>query len=447
MAKSYDLIIRNVRQSDSKECFDLAVMGGTIAAMGALEEAVSEKTFDAGGRLMLPPFAEPHIHLDTALTAGSPVWNESGTLAEGIGIWSARKAALTKKDVLERSERTLGLYMGYGVQHLRTMVDIGDPNLTALEAVLEIKEKYRPYIDIQVTAFPQDGIVACPENEERLKQALRLGADGISAVPHLERTREEGVLSLQKAFELADSYGAYMHVFCDETDDEASRYLEVCASLALSTGLGRRVTAAHANAAAYYNEPYFQKVLGLVAASGLSIIACPLINSVTQGRYDAYPKGRGITRIKEFMEAGINVALAHDDIRTPFYPLGTGNPLDAAHMAAHLAHMSGRADQLRLIRMITEGGVMAMNADESYGYMNGELREGAPASFLLFDADDVGDLIRERPAPRYVFRGGRLIAETQPAVTTLQIAASQPTESNAGKDWINALPARTGAQR
>ncbi|MNO29396.1 Cytosine deaminase [compost metagenome] len=446
MAKSYDLIIRNVRQADSKESFDLAVTAGKIAAVGALEGAVSGETFDAGGRLLLPPFTEPHIHLDTALTAGSPVWNESGTLAEGIGIWSARKAALTKQDVLERSERTLRLYMGYGVQHLRTMVDIGDPNLTALEAVLEIKEKYRPYIDIQVTAFPQDGIVACPANEERLKQALRLGADGISAVPHLERTREEGVLSLQKAFGLADSYGAYVHVFCDETDDEASRYLEVCASLALSLGLGRRVTAAHANAAAYYNEPYFQKVLGLVATSGLSVIACPLINSVTQGRYDAYPKGRGITRIKEFMEAGVNVALAHDDIRTPFYPLGTGNPLDAAHMAAHLAHMSGRADQLRLIRMITEGGAMAMNVDRSYGYQNGVIKEGVPASFLLFDAEDAGDLIRERPAPRFVFRCGRLEAETMPAVTTLQIAARRPPDGIAGTARTNMLPARTGAQ-
>lgn len=274
-------------------------------------------------------------------------------------------------------------------------------------------------MNIQVIAFPQDGIVACPDNEARMEEALRLGADGVSAVPHLERTREDGVLSLRKAFGMAERYGAFVHVFCDETDDEASRFLEVCASLALSTGLGAKVTCAHANAAAYYNESYFQKLLGLVRQSGISIVACPLINSVMQGRYDTNPKGRGITRIQDFHRAGINVALAHDDIRTPFYPLGTGNPLDAAHMAAHLAHMSGRQDLQDLVGMITTGGAKAMNIGKTYGFDNGLLRIGDPASFLLFDAADTGELIRTRQAPRCVYRKGLQVAETKPAVTSL----------------------------
>ncbi|MBN2981751.1 amidohydrolase family protein [Cohnella algarum] len=417
MTQTYDLIVRNARLAGSGAKTDLGISGGTIAACGNLADAVSAETFDAGGRLLLPPFAEPHVHLDTALTAGDPVWNESGTLAEGIAIWSSRKQNLDPEDVTDRAERTIRLYLGYGVLHLRAMVDIGDPGLTALRAILELKQRYRELADIQVIAFPQDGIVSCPENEERMAEALRLGADGVSAVPHLERTREEGVLSLRKAFGLAERTGAFVHVFCDETDDEASRFLEVCASLAISTGLKSRVAAAHANAAAYYNEPYFQKILGLVKQSELSIVACPLINSVMQGRYDAYPKGRGITRIKEFRQAGVNVALAHDDIRTPFYPLGTGNPLDAAHMAAHLAHMCGRAELSDLIGMITEGGAAAMKLGEAYGYGQGTFRAGAPASFLLFDAPDAGELIRARPAPRYVFRCGRLISETRPAVT------------------------------
>lgn len=426
MTLAYDTLIRNVRlpMPSGESGVDIGIHHGKIAAIGSLGGAVAAATFDAEGLLLVPPFVESHVHLDTALTAGDPAWNESGTLAEGISIWSARKQSLTREDVIDRAERTLQLYIGYGVLHLRAMVDIGDPKLTALEAVLELKERYRDIATVQVIAFPQDGIVACPENEERLREALRLGADGVSAVPHLERTREEGVASLRKAFALAERDGGFVHVFCDETDDGASRYLEVCAALALSTGLQSRTAAAHANAAAYYNEAYFQKLLGLVKRSGLSIVSCPLINSAMQGRYDGYPKGRGVTRIQEFYRAGVNVALAHDDIRTPFYPLGTGNPLDAAHMAAHLAHMSGYADAPHLIRMITEGGAAALQLGRAaYPARDGILRTGAPASFLLFDAADAGELVRARPAPRYVFSGGRLVAETRPAVTSLRIAA------------------------
>ncbi|MDQ0193583.1 amidohydrolase family protein [Paenibacillus wynnii] len=419
MMNAYDLIVRNVLLTEGGASVDIGIRDGLIAGLGQLEEAAAAETLDAEGRLLVPPFVEPHVHLDTALTAGNPVWNESGTLAEGIEIWSSRKVTLTREDIIARAERTIRFYLGYGVLHLRSMVDIGDPKLMALEAIMEIKERYRGQIDIQVTAFPQDGIMCCPANVERMEEALRMGADGVSAVPHLEHTREEGVLSLRKAFDLADRSGAYVHVFCDETDDENSKYLEVCASLALSTGIGSRVTAAHANAAAYYNESYFQKVVGLVKRSGLSIVACPLINSVMQGRYGGYPKGRGITRIKEFQSAGINVALSHDDIRSPFYPLGTGNPLDAAHMAAHLAHMSGRAEMRSLLGMITEGGAAAMNL-EAYSFQGGEFRNGTPASFLLFDAKDSGDLIRQRLAPRFVFRNGLVIAETLPAVTSLR---------------------------
>lgn len=420
MTIPFDLILSQVRLPGSNGVTtDIGITGGIIAAIGSLAGSASKEIVHTQGKLLIPPFVESHVHLDTTLTAGDPLWNESGTLSEGISIWTSRKKQLTREDVLTRAERTLKLFLGYGVLHLRAMVDIGDPQLTALRAVLELKERYRELMNIQVIAFPQDGIVACPDNEARMEEALRLGADGVSAVPHLERTREDGVLSLRKAFGMAERYGAFVHVFCDETDDEASRFLEVCASLALSTGLGAKVTCAHANAAAYYNEPYFQKLLGLVHQSGISIVACPLINSVMQGRYDTNPKGRGITRIQDFHRAGVNVALAHDDIRTPFYPLGTGNPLDAAHMAAHLAHMSGRQDLHDLVGMITTGGAKAMNIGKTYGFDNGLLRIGDPASFLLFDAADTGELIRTRQAPRCVYRKGLQVAETKPAVTSL----------------------------
>lgn len=418
MTNTYDVIVRNVVQIGDSESVDIGIRDGLIAAKGQLGDGTAGRILDAEGRLLVPPFVEPHVHLDTALTAGNPVWNESGTLEEGIRIWSSRKMTLTKEEVLERAERVVRLYLGYGVLHLRSMVDIGDPKLVALEAIMEIKERYRGQIDIQVTAFPQDGIISCPANEERMKEALRMGADGVSAVPHLEHTREEGVQSLRKVFDLAQRSDAYVHVFCDETDDVNSKYLEVCASLAISSGMGSRVTAAHVNAAAYYNESYFRKVIGLVKNSGISIVACPLINSVMQGRFDSYPKGRGITRIKEFQSAGINVALSHDDICSPFYPLGTGNPLDAAYMAAHLAHMSGRSELQSLIGMITNGGAGAMNL-KNYGFEGGVIQHNAPASFLLYNARDSSDLIRQRISPRYVFRKGHLLAETLPAVTSL----------------------------
>ncbi|MHA6532103.1 amidohydrolase family protein [Paenibacillus sp. BAC0078] len=419
MTNPYDLIVKNVHLAGDGAGVDIGIRDGRVAGIGRLTEATAVETINAEGRLLVPPFVEPHVHLDTVLTAGNPVWNESGTLTEGIEIWSSRKLKLTKEDVITRAERMIRHYLSYGVLHLRSMVDIGDPKLTALEAVMELKERYREQIDIQITAFPQDGIIGCPSNEERMKEALRMGADGVSAVPHLEHTREEGVLSLRKVFDLAERSGAYVHVFCDETDDMNSKFLEVCASLALSTGMGSRVTAAHANASAYYNEPYFQKLMELVKQSGLSIVACPLINSVMQGRYDSFPKGRGIARIKEFHGAGINVALSHDDTRSPFYPLGTGNPLDAAHMAAHLAHMSGRSEMRSLIGMITESGAAAMEL-EDYSFHGGSLKVGAPASFLLFDAKTADDLIRQRLSPRYVFRNGVVLAETLPPVTILR---------------------------
>ncbi|MBB6635801.1 amidohydrolase family protein [Cohnella thailandensis] len=426
MTIPYDLIVKNARLAGSGEKKDIGIKEGKIAGIGMPPGSASTRTFDAEGRLLTAPFVEAHVHLDTALTAGNPVWNESGTLTEGIGIWASRKQALTREDVLDRAERTLRLLIGYGVLYLRTMVDIGDPKLTALKAILELKERYRDKLDMQVIAFPQDGIVSCPANAERMKEALKLGADGVSAVPHLERTREDGTRSLQIAFDMAKSGGAFVHVFCDETDDGSSRFLEVCASLAIETGLKGRAAAAHANAAAYYNEPYFRKIAALVKEAELSIVACPLINSVMQGRYDAYPKGRGITRIKEFRDAGVNVALAHDDILSPFYPLGTGNPLDAAHMAAHLAHMSGRAELSALLGMITEGGASAMNLGERYSGKDGDLRPGAPASFLLFDARDAQEMIRLRAAPRFVFRNGRIVAETSPVRTLLPAGNEVP---------------------
>ncbi|UUZ94944.1 amidohydrolase family protein [Paenibacillus sp. P25] len=395
----YDLVFRNVRPlqgldpavnetgfggealTEPSPLIDIGIQGGTIAAVGKLPDAAASKEIDGEGRLVLPPFVESHVHLDTVLTAGDPAWNVSGTLFEGITLWRRRKTALTREDVLERAEKVLRSLLSHGVLHVRTHADISEPGLTALRASLELRERVKPYMNLQVIAFPQDGIRACPGNAARLEEALKLGADGVSAIPHGEATREEGVLSLEICFDLAARYGRVVHLFCDELDDPHSRYLECAADLAIRTGLGERVTASHVNATAYYSDAYFGKLLGLLARSGINIVCCPLINSAMQGRFDAYPKGRGIARIKEMWQAGVNVSIAHDDIRSPFYPLGSGSLLQAAHMAVHLAHMTGREELLEALRMVTYRAARTLGTAGDYG-----IAPGKPASFVILPA-------------------------------------------------------------
>ncbi|OPH46891.1 cytosine deaminase [Paenibacillus ferrarius] len=413
-----DLVIRHIRllgDSDNQGPIDIGIKDGLIAIMGSFD-GQAEREIDGSGHLALPPFVESHIHLDTVLTAGEPSWNESGTLFEGIRLWQKRKETLTYEDVRSRAEKVLRMQLAAGNLHVRTQADISDPHLTALRALLELRERVKPYMNLQVIAFPQDGIRACPDNAQRLEEALQLGADGIGAIPHLEPTREEGLASLDFVFRLAEKHGCFVHVFCDETDDANSTFLESTAHLAMRSGLRERVTAAHASASAYYSEAYFQKVLGLLARSGVNVVCCPLINSAMQGRFDGYPKGRGITRIKDLWSAGVNVSLAHDDIQTPFYPMGTGSMLQAAHMAAHLGHMMGREEVAELVRMITIRAAATLKL-EDYG-----IGEGKPANLIVLPGQDAMDLVRRQPDCRYVISRGRIVAETQPANSRLFIA-------------------------
>ncbi|GIP44954.1 cytosine deaminase [Paenibacillus sp. J45TS6] len=367
---------------------------------------------DGKGGLVMPAFAESHIHLDTVLTAGQPAWNTSGTLSEGIAIWSERKQQLTREDIRDRAMKVIRQLIAHGVLFIRSHADISDPNMTALQTLLELKEELAEIVTLQVIAFPQNGIIACPGNRERMEEALRLGADGVGAIPHGEKTREHGIASLEICFELAQKANCFVHVFCDETDDPESRFLEWTAVLAMETGLRNKVTASHCCASAYYNEPYFQKVLSLILSSGIHIVVCPLINSSMQGRFDSYPKGRGIARIQDMLRAGIPVAIAHDDLLTPFYSYGDGNLLQAVHMAAHLAHMTGRNDVLPLLDAITEHAAEALGLTEGYG-----VTEGCHASLVVLPVTDPADAIRLRPKPLYVLCKGEVLAHT-PAVET-----------------------------
>ncbi len=403
----YDAVIQNVKLLENDQPVNIGVKNGKFSSI-TKEPIQGRNTWNGNGGLVLPPFVEMHTHLDTAFTARSSQ-NLSGTLLEGIRLWQERKKQLTIEDVIERGTEMLQLLIQHGVLFIRTAVDISDPNLTALHAAFQLREKFHDLIEMQIIAFPQDGLMGCPENLVRMEKAIQLGADAVSAVPHLERTRESGIASLEFCFHLAKKYGVFVHIFSDEVDDGHSRYLEVIADLTIKEKMIERVTASHAIALSYYSSAYASKVISLVKEAKLTIVSCPLINVAMQGRFDIFPKGRGITRIKELSDSGVNVCIAHDDIRSPFYPYGDGNLLQAVYMGAHLAHMTGSEQAVQLIKMITNNGAKAFGMKD-YG-----IKIGNCANFIVFPAQDATDLIAKHPPCTHVFRNGRLIVGTKPA--------------------------------
>jgi cytosine deaminase len=413
------LLVRNARHVAGGAPVDVVAEGGTIkeirpAAPQDGAPAAGATVIDAEGGLLAPPFVEPHIHLDAVLTAGEPSWNESGTLWEGIQRWTERKPSLTRQDVVDRATEVLRWHAAHGVLHVRTHVDVCDPRLVALDALLEVRERVRDVIGLQIVAFPQEGIRSFDGGAELLEEAMRRGADAVGAIPHFEDTREDGVGSLEIAFALAERYDRMVDVHCDEIDDEQSRFVEVVATLAARTGLRERATASHTTAMGSYNGAYAFKLMRILQRSGINVIANPLINITLQGRFDTYPKRRGLTRVKELLDAGINVSLGADDVMDPWYSLGTGNALDVAHMAVHVAHMTGRAEVDETFEMVTERAARALGLGERYG-----LAPGRPASFVVLQAADRFDAVRRRLPPRLVVSHGAVVARAPRAASTL----------------------------
>lgn len=395
------------------ERVDVAVANGSVARISGRIGEAAELEIDAEGRLLSPPFIESHVHLDTTLTAGEPRWNESGTLFEGIRIWSERKKSLTREDVMERATKLLRWQAAQGVLHVRTHADTTDPELTGLKALLEVKEKVRDWIDVQIVAFPQEGMISYPRGVDLMEEALRLGADVVGGIPHYEHTREMGVESVKETFRLAEKHDKPVDIHCDETDDPESRFLEVMAAEAIKTGMGGRVTASHTTAFGSYDNAYAFKLMGFLVKSGINFVANPLINITLQGRYDAYPKRRGITRVKELWQNGLNVSLGYDDVMDPWYPLGTGGMLQPAHMAVHACHMTGREEVTACFDMVTENAARTLGLE---GYC---VAEGNPASFVLVDAPEKWEAMRRLAATTLVVKDGHIISETTPSQTHL----------------------------
>ncbi|WP_369982366.1 cytosine deaminase [Serratia sp. P2ACOL2] len=416
--------IDNLRLSGHEGLWQLAIEQGRIAHIVPQPEGQEWRNdvLDAQGGLAQPAFVEPHIHLDTTQTAGQPAWNQSGTLFEGIERWAERKALLTHEDVKQRAWQTLKWQIANGVQYVRTHVDVSDPTLTALRAMLEVKQEVAPWVTLQIVAFPQEGIMSYPNGEALLEEALRLGADVVGAIPHFEFTREYGVESLHKAFALAQKYDRLVDVHCDEIDDEQSRFVETVAALALKLGMGARVTASHTTAMHSYNGAYASRLFRLLKMSGINFVANPLVNIHLQGRFDSYPKRRGITRVKEMLEANINVCFGHDDVFDPWYPLGTANMLQVLHMGLHVCQLMGYGQIDDGLKLITSHSARTLNLTD-YG-----LAAGNSANLVILPAESGFDAVRRQTPVRYSIRQGAVIAETQPAETTLYLAQDEKVD-------------------
>ena len=409
---NYDLLLRHcqlLRSRNVSELVDIAIHAGEIVEIAPHLEATSETELEIQARLVSPPFVESHIHLDSALTAGEPRWNQSGTLFEGIEIWRERKQDLSLEDVKQRAIETLKQQALQGVLFVRSHADVSETSLTALKALLEVREEVKDWITLQIVAFPQDGIYGGAKNDELIEEAMQLGADAVGGIPHYELTREDGVRSINRIFELAERYDRLIDIHCDEIDDDQSRFLEVVAACAIRAEMGSKVTASHTTAFGSYNNAYAFKLLGFLKRTQLNFIANPLINITLQGRTDTYPKRRGVTRVKELWQQGMNVSLGHDCVQDPWYSLGTGNMLDVASMAIHVCQMTGRDEMDACFDMVTWGGAKTLNIEEQYG-----VEVGKPANLIVLDAIDRYDAIRRRATVQYVISQGKLLAQTEP---------------------------------
>ncbi|MFS0593098.1 cytosine deaminase [Cytobacillus horneckiae] len=409
------MIIQNAKLRGKEGLWHLVINDGQFETITqTLETTENEEIIDVNGALVLPPFIEPHIHLDTTLTAGEPEWNLSGTLFEGIQRWSERKAFLTHDDVKTRATTALKWQIAQGIQHVRTHVDTTDPTLTAVKAMLEVKEEMAPYVDIQLVAFPQEGILSYPNGAELMEEALKMGVDVVGGIPHFEFTREYGVESMKIAFDLAEKYDRLIDIHCDEIDDEQSRFVEVVAKEAYERGLGARTTASHTTAMGSYNDAYTYKLFRLLKLADLNFVSNPLVNIHLQGRFDTYPKRRGLTRVKELQEAGLNICFGHDDIFDPWYPLGTGNMLQVLHMGIHASQLMGYEQIVNSVDLITKNSARTLQIEEQYG-----IEAGKPANFIVLAAENEYEAVRKQATVLYSVRNGRVIAETKPQETSI----------------------------
>lgn len=379
-----------------------------IEKQASLIQTVDVDTIDAQQQLVMAPLVDPHIHLDAVLTAGEPEWNMSGTLFEGIERWGQRKATITFEDTKLRALKTLDMLIEHGIQHVRTHVDVTDPSLTAMRAMLEVKEEIKDKVNLQIVAFPQEGIESFKNGRALMEEAVKLGADVVGGIPHFEYTREKGVSSVHFLMDLAEKYNCLVDVHCDEIDDPASRFLEVLADEAHVRGMGERVTASHTTAMGSYDNAYCYKLFRLLKRSKINFISCPTESIHLQGRFDSYPKRRGLTRVPEIDRAGMNICFAQDSIRDPWYPVGNGNIIRILDAGLHVCHMLGYEDLQRCLDFVSDNSAKTLCLGDQYG-----IEVGRPASFIIMPAKNDYEVVANQVKAILSVRNGKIIMQRQ----------------------------------
>ena len=410
-----DLLLRDVALPDGRRGVDVLVADGRIVDVAPRLDADARETVDGGGHLLSPPFVDAHFHMDSALSYGMPRVNRSGTLLEGIALWGELKPTLTEEAIVQRALAYCDWAVARGLLAIRTHVGVCDPRLLAVDALIHVRERVRPYLDLQLVAFPQDGALRAPGALANLERALDKGVDVVGGIPHFERTMADGAASVRALCEIAARRGLPVDMHCDESDDPMSRHIETLASEAQRLGLQGRATGSHLTSMHSMDNYYASKLIPLIAEAGVHAVANPLINITLQGRHDTYPKRRGMTRVPELMAAGVNVAFGHDCVMDPWYPLGSGDMLEVAAMGLHVAQMTGDDAMRACFEAVTTNAARVL-ALPGYG-----IAPGCRADFVLLQARDPVEAIRLRAARLKVFRAGRLIAEQSPAQATLHL--------------------------
>jgi cytosine/creatinine deaminase len=408
-----DLIFRRANLPDGRTGIDIGIDGDRIVAVEPQLQAKAIEEIDADGRLLSPPFVDAHFHMDATLSLGLPRMNRSGTLLEGIALWGELKPRLTHEAVAARALAYCDMAVAQGLLAIRSHVDVCDDRLMAVESLLEVKKRVASYLDLQLVAFPQDGLYRSPTAERNLLRALDMGVEVVGGIPHFERTMADGAASVRRLCEIAAERGLLVDMHCDESDDPLSRHIETLAAESKRLGLNGRVAGSHLTSMHSMDNYYVSKLLPLIAEAGVAAIANPLINTTLQGRHDTYPKRRGLTRVPELMACGVKVAFGHDCVMDPWYALGSGDMLDVAHMAVHVGHLTALDAIRSCYDAVTVNAAKILHLDR-YG-----IAPGCRADVVLLQAADPFEAIRLKAPRLLVLRGGKMIARTPERVTSL----------------------------